>query len=47
LGWITIGDLDKCGKRVEMTRERGRVRIEWEEHMRKITKKNEELARGD
>jgi len=47
LGWITIGDLDKYGRRVETAKGKGRARIEWEEHMRKIIKKNEELARGD
>jgi hypothetical protein len=47
LGWITIGDLDKYEKRVEMARGRGRARIDWEEHMRRERKKNEKLSRED
>lgn len=47
IGWIAIGDLDEYGKRVEMARGRGRPRREREEHMRKMTKKSEELTRGD
>ena len=38
LVWIAVGDLDEYGKRVEMAKGRGRPRIEWEEHVRKMTK---------
>ena len=37
LGWITIGSLGKYGKQVKGMRRRGSPRIEWKEHMWKLT----------